>query len=74
VGNTTEITASPKLRARFAVAASIMLALCGSAVQWQFLGDPYQHLSTIPEIQCNALLLFAYRQEPQRHGQYHKLL
>jgi hypothetical protein len=29
MGNTTEITASPRLRARFAVAASIMLALCG---------------------------------------------
>ena len=29
MGNTAEITASPKLRARFAVAASIMLALCG---------------------------------------------
>lgn len=29
MGNTTEITASPTLRARFAVAASIMLALWG---------------------------------------------
>jgi hypothetical protein len=29
MGNTTEITASPGLRARFAVAAAIMLALCG---------------------------------------------
>ena len=29
MGNTTEIAASPRLRARFAVAAAIMLALCG---------------------------------------------
>ena len=29
MGNTTEIIASPKLRARFAIAASIMLALWG---------------------------------------------
>jgi hypothetical protein len=29
MGNTTEIAASPRLRARFAVAAAIMFALCG---------------------------------------------
>jgi hypothetical protein len=29
MGNTTEITASPRLRARFALAAAIMFALCG---------------------------------------------
>ena len=29
MGNTTEITASARLRARFAVAAAIMFALCG---------------------------------------------
>ena len=33
MGDTTEITASPKMRARFAVAASIMLALWG----WSFV-------------------------------------